>query len=119
MKLKILMVLLIFLCASPVMAVTYSEEYYTFGALSDKYFSDQHINSEYGYTFDWSDNVGNFASLTSARELRRQNILLEKQNELQEELVKAQWVEACYTPTNVINFSAWQSECSNAGYPVG
>ena len=123
MKTKLLIILLfLLLCITPVMAVTYQEEYYTLGAITDKYFSNQYINSEYGYKLDWSDNIGNFASLASARELRRQTILLEKQNELQEELVKAQWVGTCYKPLysgSAGNYSAWQSECAKAGYPVG
>ena len=104
------------------MAVTYQEEYYTLGAITDKYFSNQYINSEYGYKLDWSDNIGNFASLASARELRRQTILIEKQNEILSEGVKAQWVETCYVPfdnNNIGNRSAWKSECAKAGYPVG
>jgi hypothetical protein len=122
MKLKLIVILMLLLCASPVTAVTYSEEYYTLGSLIDKYFSNLNVKNEIGYNLDWSDNAGNFASLASARELRRQTILLEKQNEILQEQVKAQWVETCYAPipTRAMgNYSAWKSECVKAGYPVG
>lgn len=65
----------------------------------------------------------------SAIELRRHTILMERQNELQAELIKAKWVETCYapkyngigtlaSPSPFVNQSAWESECANAGYPV-
>jgi hypothetical protein len=113
---------MLFLCASPVSAVTYSEEYYSLGSFVDKYFYDKHINNTYENQLNLNDNIGNYASLASARELRRQTILLEKQNELLMEQIKAQWVETCYAPKYSIfdiNRSAWKSECANAGYPLG
>jgi len=74
---------------------------------------------KYYSTYDFVVSV---EGLISAYELRRQTILLEKQNELQAELVKAQWVNTCYASENTVimgNRSAWKSECANAGYPVG
>ena len=125
MTLKLLMaitIVAILICAVSVSAenVTYPQEYYTLGSLVDKYFSNTAIKDESGYNLDWSVNAGAFASLASARELRRQTILMEKQNELQAELVKAQWVETCYSNySGYGNVTAWKSECANAGYPVG
>ncbi len=130
MKLKLLMTItiaVILICVVPVSAmnVTYPQEYYTLGSLVDNYFSNQYVNNKFGYSLDWIDNLGGFASLASARELRRQTILMEKQNELQAELVKAQWVETCYAPKTSYgaggrsNETAWKSECANAGHPVG
>jgi hypothetical protein len=123
MKSKVLIILLLLLCAAPVAAVTYPQEYYTLGSLVDKYFSNTAIKDESGYNLVFSANAGAFASLASARELRRQTILLEKQNELLAEQVKAQWVETCYRPlyagTGSGNRTVWKSECANVGYPAG
>jgi len=120
MKHKLIVVLMLFLCASPVAAVTYSEEYYKLGGYSDSLYTHALTGYEkYHSTYSF---VGTVEGLISAYELRRQTILMEKQNELQAELVKAQWVETCYAPfdNNAIgNRSAWSLECANAGYPVG
>lgn len=114
MNYKIFTILaLLFLCASPVSAVTYSEEYYTFGAITNVSW-DKISGAYYGIG---QDNPT--AQYLTFLELRRQTILMEKQNELQAELVKAQWVETCYTPNKVMNNSAWKSECASVGYPVG
>ena len=57
-------------------------------------------------------------------QLERININLEIQNQLLAQQVESQWVETCYTShvTNSMstsNFSAWENECDNAGYPLG
>lgn len=117
MNYKIFTILaLLFLCASPVAAVTYSEEYYTFGAITNVSW-DKISGAYYGIG---QDNPT--AQYLTVLELRRQTILLEKQNELLMEQIKAQWVTACYSQENIVvmgNHSAWKSECVNAGYPVG
>ena len=57
-------------------------------------------------------------------ELRRQSILLEKQNELLAEQNRAAWVEACYAPHTAMglmysgNFTGLKQECQKAGYPM-
>lgn len=118
MKSKLFVILLLLICASPVLAanVTYPQEYYTLGSWSDDVKST-FITSGHIITFD----SGGTASIGSYFELRRQIILMEKQNELQAELIKAQWVETCYAPKAYVigNYSAWESECANAGYTVG
>ena len=110
------------LLVSSVSAVVYPQEYYDLKTKSDMVFSftDYNINTTY-YIYNAQS-----ATYATALELRRQNILLEKQNSLLEEQVKAQWVEACYRPqyqygsTMFGDYSAWIAECSNAGYhPVG
>lgn len=105
--------ILLFLCITPVAAnVTYPQEYYKLTERSDNILTDILKSGTVGLA-----NYG--TQVFQSYELRRQNILLEKQNELQAELVKAQWVETCYTAAKVQNISAWKSECANAGYPVG
>jgi sugar diacid utilization regulator len=114
----IFIILIIMLCAAPVLAITYPQEYYTLQTQSDSY---EH------YISDLIDNMSNLNNMWDAKtylmlhyDLKRQNILLEKQNELQAELIKAQWVETCYSDySGYGNVSAWKSECANAGYPVG
>ncbi len=112
-------IFLAFLCVSPVAAnITYSDEYYKLGSYSDAIYNGVILPH---YAYRAYSFVGTSEGLISAYELRRQTILLEKQNELQAELVKAQWVETCYAPfdNNAIgNRSAWSLECANAGYPV-
>ena len=120
MKHKLIVVLMLFLCASPVAAITYSEEYYALGNQSNTYeqFVLDLIDSMKPRNNMWDGK----SHLMLHYDIERQNILLKKQNELQAELVKAQWVETCYAPfdNNAIgNRSAWSLECANAGYPVG
>jgi hypothetical protein len=107
--------------------INYTSEYHTFKLINDKFFSDRYVFDEYGEdTLDWNSNIGAYASLASTRELRRQNILLEKQNELIAESTKAAWVNACYAPHTAyggpggysLNLSALKYECLVAGYPV-
>jgi hypothetical protein len=61
--------------------------------------------------------------LAAILELRRQNILLEQQNLLIENQTHAIWVETCYAPRTANmgyqNYTAWNQECTNAGYPAG
>lgn len=117
MKQYIFIILVIFLLVIPVSAnITYPHEYYTLGEQTN--ISWHKISGAY---FGSGQEYPTAEYLTFL-ELRRQTILLEKQNELQAELVKAQWVETCYAPkyaTFEINRSAWKSECAGAGYPVG
>lgn len=105
---------LLFLVSS-VSAVVYPQEYYDLKNQSDNVFSV--INISNNSVFHNTDA----ATYATVLEIRRQNILLEKQNSLLEEQVKAQWVEACYKPIygGRSNFSAWKSECANVGYPIG
>ncbi len=73
--------------------VTNPQEYYDQGSLVDAYFQSNPVSTTTGYNLQWSDNIGAFASLATARELRRQTILMEKQNELlaeQNELLRNQ-----------------------------
>ena len=111
----ILIILLILLCAAPVAAVTYSPEYYTLSYNSDAWYNSIISSSLFPDRYD-KTSAGTFI------ELRRQTILMEKQNDLQAEFVKLQWVETCYAPKygvkTVGNYSAWKLECANAGYPV-
>jgi len=126
MKLKILMAITIatiLICAATVSAanVTYPQEYYALGQQSNNIFLMYPDISQFGSGGSYPSI--SIPSVISAIELRRQTILMEKQNELQAELVKAQWVETCYAPryeggANHANFSAWISECANAGYPI-
>lgn len=105
-------IFLALLCASPVAAnVTYSEEYYKDADRANSLI--ELVNDRYSYDTPILKSI--------FYELLRQTILMEKQNELQAELVKAQWVETCYAPSYKVsgNYSAWESECANAGYPVG
>lgn len=114
MKKEIIIIMLLLLCTPPVAAVMYSEEYYMLQDRSNDIMKDILKTGTVG--------IANYeAQVIQIYELRRQTILLEKQNELQAELVKAQWVETCYRPlyTGMGNYSAWKSECANAGYPVG
>ena len=60
----------------------YPQEYYSLGSLVDNYLSAEHVNNSFQNQLDWNSNLGAYASLASARELRRQTILLEQQNEL-------------------------------------
>jgi len=117
MKAKLIIVLLMLLCVTPVCAaVEYPQGYYMLGDQTN--ISWQKISGAYYGDGREYPTVGYLTFI----ELRRQNILLEKQNELQSELVKAQWVETCYTPQknmNMGNYTAWKFECANAGYPVG
>ena len=103
------------LLVSSVSAVVYPQEYYDLKNQSDNVFSV--INISNNSVFHNTDA----ATYATVLEIRRQNILLEKQNSLLEEQVKAQWVETCYRPIYGVwdNFSAWESECAKAGYPVG
>jgi hypothetical protein len=121
MKLILLIfLLLILLCVTPVMAVTYPEEYYTLQSQSDSY--EQFILNLMDQMKITNNMWDAKAQLILHYDLERQNILTEKQNELQEELVKAQWVETCYKPSysgTAGNYSAWRSECAKAGYSVG
>jgi hypothetical protein len=123
MTLKLLMaitIVAILICAVSVSAenVTYPQEYYT---LKDK------SNSYEQYVLDLIGAVNNTwdakSYLMLHYDIERQNTLMEKQNDLQAELVKAQWVETCYRPlyagTGSGNSTVWKSECANAGYPVG
>ena len=105
---------LLFLTSS-VSAVVYPQEYYDLKNQSDNVFSV--INISNNSVFHNTDS----ATYATVLELRRQNILLEKQNSLLEEQIKAQWVEDCYRPIygGWGNFSAWKSECVKAGYSVG
>lgn len=122
MNYKIFTILvLLLLCTSPVAAsVTYSEEYYQINEQLNKipdYNRVATIINGFNMNVTFWDGVYYL-------QMEKQNILLEKQNELQAELIKAQWVETCYAPHTVytvsfINHSAWKSECANAGYPVG
>ena len=96
MKKEIIIIMLLLLCAPPVAAVMYSEEYYKLGTQSINEISM--AETDRGLTL-WAKER---ASIATYYELRRQTILLEKQNELQVELVKAQWVAACYTPENTV-----------------
>lgn len=123
----IFIILAIFLLAVPVSAnVTYSQEYYQINEQLNLIPQNNRISiweSGIGVTTTFWDGVQYF-------QMEKQNILLEKQNELQAELIKAQWVETCYaphyngmgtaiSPSSLGNYSAWKSECANAGYPVG
>lgn len=117
MKKYIFIILVIFLLAAPVSAnITYPHEYYTLGEQTN--ISWHKISRAY---FGSGQEYPTAEYLTFL-ELRRQTILMEKQNELQAELVKAQWVDTCYASENTVtmgNRSAWKSECANVGYPVG
>ena len=118
-----LIILLLLLCAAPVMAIEYSQEYNTLQTQSVSYehFIIDLINKMAPANYMWDGK----AALMLHYDIERNNILLEKQNELQAELLKAQWVETCYAPRyttgylGVGNLSAWKSECANAGYTVG
>lgn len=117
MKHLISILFLLLLCVAPVAAVTYSEEYYKLGDITNISWSK--ISGAYlGIGQDYPT-----VEYLTFIELRRQSILMEKQNDLQAELVKAQWVETCYRPlyagTGSGNSTVWKSECANAGYPVG
>ena len=119
MTLKLLMaitIVAILICAVSVSAenVTYPQEYYTLGQQTN--ISWERISEAY-YGIGQSYPTSQYLAFL---ELRRQTILLEKQNELQAELIKAQWVETCYSNfSGYGNVTAWKSECANAGYPVG
>ncbi len=93
---------MILLCAAPVSAVNVTSYLYGVNATSDNWtFNNQPICY---YTIQ--DQIVFNA--------------LNKQNDLLAELVKAQWVETCYSDySGYGNVSAWKSECANAGYPVG
>jgi hypothetical protein len=111
----LIVILMILLCAAPVSAIEYPQEYYTLGIITNTDWN-KISDAYYGGGKDYPT-----ATYLAFLELRRQTILMEKQNELQAELVKAQWVETCYRPMDSGwgNLSAWKSECANAGYPVG
>ena len=116
MKTKLLVILLILLCITPVMAVTYPEEYYSISerlSLMPDYNDQSVVFSPLGV------NQTNW-DVVQFLQMKQQNILLEKQNEILSEGVKAQWVETCYRSiySGHGNLSAWQSKCANAGYPV-
>jgi len=106
MKTKLLTILLLLLCIAPSIAMPYGTN-----ITSDNWsISNQtHLQTDYPvYYYTMQDQI-----VLNA---------LTKQNDLLEELIKAQWVETCYVPSdnNIIrNRSAWQSECAKAGYPVG
>jgi hypothetical protein len=124
-KQKIFIILLLLLCVTPVAAVnmTYTQDYYTLGIVTNTEW-----NKIYGAYYGGGQDYPTSPYLAFL-ELRRQTILMEKQNELQAEFVKAQWVETCYAPKYTSgynseyhyagNLSAWKSECVNAGYTVG
>jgi hypothetical protein len=107
--------------------LNYTSEYHSFKTLNDMFFGDEYVFDTYGEdTLDWNSNVGAYASLATARELRRQTILLEKQNELIAESNKVAWINACYAPHTAyggsgaysLNITALKYECLVAGYPV-
>jgi hypothetical protein len=71
---------------APVSAITYPKEYYDLGVFNDVFLIRQsEIQLGRWDITTWGPNVGAFSSLITSRELRRQTILMEKQNELLEE----------------------------------
>ena len=110
---------LLFLVSS-VSAVVYPQEYYDLKNQSNDIFSV--INISNNSVFHNTDA----ATYATVLELRRQNILLEKQNEIMSEIVAAKWIENCYVPSGM-GGSMWdwkyatklKEECAKAGYPVG
>ena len=112
---NVIVIIGLLLLVSSVSAIVYPQEYYDLKNQGDNVFSA--INISNNFAFHNTDT----ATYATVLEIRRQNILLEKQNSLLEEQVEAQWVEACYKPIygGRGNFSAWVSECAKAGYPVG
>ena len=111
---SVIVIIGLLLLVSSVSAVVYPQEYYDLNNQSNEVFSA--INISNNSVFHNTDA----ATYATVLEIRRQNILLEKQNSLLEEQVKAQWVEACYRPIygGWGNLSALKSECTMAGYPV-
>ena len=112
----IIVIMGLLLLVSSVSAVVYPQEYYDLKNQSDNVFSV--INISNNSVFHNTDA----ATYATVLEIRRQNILLEKQNSLLEEQVKAQWVGDCYAPNggyNTFNRNKWIDECAKAGYPVG
>ena len=104
------------LLISSVSAVVYPQEYYDLKNQSDKVFSV--INISNNSVFHNTDA----ATYVTVLEIRKQNILLEKQNSLLEEQVKAQWVGDCYRVVGWYssfggNNTGLKNECVNAGYP--
>lgn len=102
MKYIFVLVITMLLCAGcvPVSAanVTYPQEYYTLGSDNDRFFNAMQTfvycnsNIRVGcWNLEWTDNVDAFSNYVSSKELRRQTILMEKQNELlaeQNEMLK-------------------------------
>ena len=112
---SVIVVMGLLLLVSSVSAVVYPQEYYDLKNQSDNVFSV--INISNNSVFHNTDA----ATYVTVLEIRRQNILLEKQNSLLEEQVKAQWVGDCYRPRygGWGNISALKFECAKAGYLVG
>jgi len=122
MKKYIFIILIILMYVAPISAlanVTYPQEYYQ---ISEELFKVPQNNKFVIYEGAFGVN-STFWNGVQYLQMEKQNILLEKQNELQAELINAQWVETCCAPKSVyagyMNLSAWKSECANAGYPVG
>lgn len=122
MKTKFLIILLLLLCITPVMGDESKVQNSIQPASSEKWYIGGSNDS-----WTWTDiglNSTDGRSHLSMCPTQDQIVLnaLTKQNDLLEELVKAQWVETCYVPfdnNNIGNRPAWLSECVNAGYPVG
>lgn len=86
------MILVMFLITSVAAEpITYKDEYYTLGNSVNEFFGH-----DYGFTPALLISAD--ANVATARELRRQTILLEKQNELIAEQNHIMWVQACYVP---------------------
>lgn len=71
--------------------ITYPQEYYTLGSLNDVVIQEQYkINIQKWDKTGYSPNIAAFASLITSRELRRQTILMERQNEMLAEQMRWQ-----------------------------
>ena len=111
---SVIVIIGLLLFVSSVSAVVYPQEYYDLKNQSDNVFSV--INISNNSVFHNTDS----ATYATVLELRRQNILLEKQNSLLEEQVKAQWVGNCYVSNggSVLKRNEWIDACAAAVYPV-
>ncbi len=99
----IFVMLMILLCVAPVSATNIYP-------VSSQGWWYQYINGSYERVYVYDPPI----------DINKEMIFeLHKQNDLLAELVKAQWVETCYSDySGYGNVSAWKSECANAGYPI-
>jgi hypothetical protein len=97
--------------------IMYPSEYYVNGATIDAVMNDITITHP-SYFNMYSASRGDYVVFL---ELRRQTILMEKQNELLAEQNRIGWINICYVPHTGMypgtgNLTAMRTECNDDGY---
>ncbi len=88
-----LMIMAFVLPSSAIVNLTYSDEYYRLGIMSAQVYNSFDSSYVNGWHMDWASTATAGSTTLSAIELRRQSILMEKQNEFlaeQNELMRMQ-----------------------------